>query len=1104
MKNSHILLDKKKLKLDGKISFDLLPITNDIESNENPQIINLTNDCTKPNLLQDDPSNKKNSERLNHLEKTIKSTHLSDKEKDELFKLINKHSEIFFIKELNDHLPGTHLIEHSINLKIDKPTFVRQYRTPEHLREILNKKINELIQNDIVEPCNSSDFNSPVFLVEKKKINGVSDYRLVVNYQKLNENIVQDRFPIPNAEDILKSFHNKKYFSTIDLYSSYYQVPIRKQDRHKTSFAVQNMQLQFTRTPMGLVDSGCSLQRLLNNLIHDLSGSAYVYVDDFICATDSIEEHLSLLNTIFNRLADANLKISPNKCEFLKGEINFLGSLISTEGTKINESNIQSLRDAKPPENVKGVRSFLGLANYFRGFIKDFATISHPLNKLLKKNTKFVWTTEAQTAFDIMKQKLISPPVLAHPNFSDPNALMIVRSDASNYAIGATLSQLDSDGVEHIIGYASKSLNKSQENYSTFDREALALVWSISEQFRAFLMGRPFLAVIDHLPLIGIISNRFDSGSPRLIRWKLKLAEFNFKLIYQKGHNNISDYLSRLTTCPEKAIIINNSHDDETPSEMKEHKIKVLIVTRSGLKTAVNNDNTLSYLKFVKEISDKPNIKLSKTITESNKKIDFTQKDALKICFISEDLSELDPLLKPLFIQKGIKSGQILEHDNILAIIFQISTHSHTDEKDFFNLLLKLKEQISIKNEKNLHFQAIKTFSIPHFLIAQMISFIFRNEKRKITIFIETITEIDDDDEKEKLVNLFHSNILSGHRGINSTLSRLKKLYHWPHMDKLVSKIITNCRECQLHKHPKRHQNIPLRETSSSTKPWEKLSIDVVGPINPTSDQGNRYILTVYDDLTKYLIAIPIPDQTADTVAQAFVKNVILIYSSPVILLSDLGSCFISELFKAMCKIFNIKKTFTTPYRPQSSNIEAAHKSLGNYLRINCERNKTGWDYLVPFYCFSYNTAIHSSTQYSPYELLFGREANLPFQNATEVDKLYNYDDYVLFLKSTLQKIAIDAREFAIRQKEVRKKFFDRKAIAWSPQIGSLVKLKSNKSKIKSKLDPIYSGPFKIIESDGETLSVLINNKVKKMHKNHFQPYNEQGMNDSEIDEDSD
>lgn len=1118
MANSEILIAQKKLRMSNKISFPLLTFTDSKEVKETISPADKNIDETEnPIFIANDKEKLKHAfvfamthissetnhdlpQRVDIILTALKLSHIENDARTKLIRLIEHFNKIFFIE--GDLLTKTNLIEHNIVTKDEKPIFVRQYRIPEYLREELEKQVDEMLHSGVVQICKSSPYNAPVFLVPKKSIDGNVRHRLVVNFQNLNAALIPDRFPTPLIDDILYRLSKSPHFTVLDLKSSYFQVPIKPECRFKTAFSLNSRKLCFCSMPQGLLDSGATLQRLLNLLLEDLIGkTVYVYVDDIIVMGKDTETHLKNLYEVFNRLMSANLKIEPSKCEFLKDEVEYLGHIVKKSGILPNEAKIRVVRDFPPPETVKQLKGFLGLTSYYRKFIENYAEIAYPMNQLLKKNSTFKWSTTVNEAFNKLKEKLISPPLLAYPDFEKP---FLIATDASNFSIGTVLSQIGSDNLDHPIGFASRSLNPAESQYSCFDREFLAIVWAVTTQWRPFIQGRNFTVFTDHLPLVTILTSRLDNGTSRIVRWKARLLEFSFKIVYRRGKiNNVADFLSRLDHSKADGALMIEKRDEKILRKIESDEIisdnnqTTFFITRNT-KTREEFEIMTQYLEFVDDIKGKVSLKPAKFVSESDNKISYADDNSLKVLFLTKDQRNLPSEIRSKFDNKIFRLNEVISDKNIFAIIFKESIDDATDEKSLFLNVSRLRESLILRREKIIHFKALnEDLKIPHFVFVQMISFIFRKDLFKIIIFKDQSREIFSEQEQKELINQFHTSLISGHAGVTATYNRMRRFYTWPKMKLTIKQAIRICPECQLNKTTIK-PNIPLKVTTTSKQPFDKVAIDLVGPL-PETLTGSKYLFTILDDLTRYLLAIPIPNMEAQTVATELVNKFFSVYGASRSLLSDNGTNFISELFRETCRIFKIKKLYTTPYRPQGNYVERSHRDIKTYLRIFVNENKDNWDALMPMYVFKYNTSKHSSTGYTPYELVFGREAKLPFQDRDNLPSPYTYDDYANHLKFNLQKMAYDAREQAIKEKEKRVIKFNINTKKFECKVGDLVKLKSNMNPIGGKLNPIWSGPHSIVEiNSDEYLTILVKNKKKKYHKNMVAPYYTTETNENE------
>jgi len=346
-------------------------------------------------------------------------------------------------------------------------------------------------------------------------------------------------FPIPVISEILDALGKSKYFSTIDCASGFLQVPVKYEDQAKTAFSTREEHFQYKRMPFGLKGAPATFQRLMTTVLSGIQGiRCLVYLDDVIVFGENLEVHNERLREVFDRMRKYNLKLQPDKCEFLRKEVSYLGNVVRQTGVKPDEKRIEAVRDYPEPKTSRELKGFLGLAGYYRRFIPNFSKISKPLTQLLKKNTPYIWNDKTENAFITVKT-LTNEPLLQYPDFTRP---FVLTTDASNDAIGAVLSQ-GPIGKDLPIAYASRTLNNAERNYPTVEKELLAIVWGC-KYFRQYLYGRTFTIVTDHRPLTWIFSVKDPSS--RLFRWRLKLEEYEYE-VYKKGSNNTNaDALSRI------------------------------------------------------------------------------------------------------------------------------------------------------------------------------------------------------------------------------------------------------------------------------------------------------------------------------------------------------------------------------------------------------------------------------------------------------------------------------------------------------------------------------------------------------------------------------
>ena len=309
--------------------------------------------------------------------------------------------------------------------------------------------------------------------------------------------------------------------------AGYWQIELHPSAREKSAFVTHNGLYEFLVMPFGLTNSGASFQRLMGHILRGLEYRfALIYIDDIIIFSRSVEEHLVHLEEVFRRLRQANVKLNPKKCSFVKQKVEYLGHVVTPEGVSPNPDKVRVVQEFPPPNNLKELRHFLGLANYYRRFVTGFSHIANPLNALTKKGVYLHWTEECAVAFDKLKCALVSAPILAYPSFKEPFLLFV---DASSTGIGFTLAQVQ-NAKEVVIAYNGRGLNQAERNYSTTEREALALVEGI-KKFQPYLQNRKFTVVTDHSSLRWLMNVKDASG--HLARWALLLQQYDFDIVHR-------------------------------------------------------------------------------------------------------------------------------------------------------------------------------------------------------------------------------------------------------------------------------------------------------------------------------------------------------------------------------------------------------------------------------------------------------------------------------------------------------------------------------------------------------------------------------------------
>lgn len=450
----------------------------------------------------------------------------------------------------NESLPFNTNIVATIRTESNEPIYSKMYPYPMGVAEFVNSEVNDLLNNGIIRPSRSP-YNNPIWVVDKKGTDerGNKKKRLVIDFRKLNQKTIDDKYPIPNVSTILSNLGRAKYFTTLDLKSGFHQIELAERDREKTAFWVNNGKYEFCRLPFGLKNAPSIFQRAIDDVLREKIGIfCYVYVDDVIIFSEHESDHIQHIDWVINKLLNANMRISKEKSNFFKTSVEYLGFTVTREGIRTSQDKVEAIKNYSKPTTLFGIRSFLGLASYYRCFIKDFASIARPLTNILKGDNGKTSAQQSKKiqielnpieveAFEKLKRVLISEDVLLlYPDFGKPFDL---TTDASAHGLGAVLSQ---NGKP--ITMISRTLKDNELHFATNERELLAIVWAL-KSLRNYLYGVKNLNIFtDHQPLTFAVSDR--NPNAKIKRWKAFIDEHNANVFYKPGKENyVADALSR-------------------------------------------------------------------------------------------------------------------------------------------------------------------------------------------------------------------------------------------------------------------------------------------------------------------------------------------------------------------------------------------------------------------------------------------------------------------------------------------------------------------------------------------------------------------------------
>lgn len=874
---------------------------------------------------------------IEEISNIIRTKHLSPLEKSKLVQVLYNNQSV--VLKQGEKLTSTSATKHKILTNNDMPIYTKNYRYPHHFKEDVQKQIQEMLDNGIIRPS-KSPYSSPIWVVPKKlDASGKKKIRVVIDYRKLNEHTVDDRYPMPQIEDILDSLGKSEYFSTIDLKSGFHQIPMDPKHIEKTAFSTDKGHFEFTRMPFGLKNAPATFQRAMNDILADYIGSkCYVYLDDIIIIGYNLENHLQNLQLVLKRLSEFNLKIQLDKCEFLKKQTEFLGHIITSEGVKPNPEKIEKIIQWPLPKTQKEIKQFLGLVGYYRRFIKDFSKITRPMSKYLKKDAIIEQNDPSYTqAFSTLKQILSTDQILAYPQFDCP---FILTTDASGFALGAVLSQMQ-ESVERPIAFASRTLSDTESRYATNEKEALAIIWAVNK-FKPYLYGQKFTLITDHKPLTFIKTS--DKNS-KILRWRLDLENYDYDIKYKEGKSNVvADALSRIP------IEANNNETSSTISEPgNQGDNAASIANNPSLSENPENHPNSSDTQTIHSADDSPNY----FIHFSERPLNYYRNQLIF------KISRLDTIIQETLFEKY--------HRTIIS-------QSYFDKQQIthFLKLFHNGKQTALMAPENL-IQIIQESYKENF------------DKKGHFVFTDKIVEdVQNEHRQDQMVIKEHER---AHRGITEVEAQIRRSYFFPNMCVKIRKFINACQICNSHKYERKPFNIKISPRPITNKPLETVHMDIF-------IIDNNYFLSLIDSFSKHLQMIYLRSKNLIHVQKALGKY-ISTFGVPAKIITDHETTFQSIQFQNFLSQLGSQIHYAASSE-SNGQIERAHSTIIEIFNTNKQKFRTmGTKSIIKLSVALYNNTIHSATKYTPNEILFN-------QNNIVNPEAILKDAQELFLKAKL------------------------------------------------------------------------------------------------------
>lgn len=972
--------------------------------------------------------------------------------KERLVQLLEKYNDVFSKHSLDcGEAKG---FVHRIRLMDERPFRLPYRRVPPAHYQKLRQVLSEMEEQGIIRKS-VSEYASPLVLVWKKD----GSLRICTDFRWLNARTIKDAHPLPHQADCLAALGGNAFFSTMDLTSGFYNIPMAEEDKKYTAFTTPLGLHEYNRMPQGLSNSPASFMRMMLSIFGDLNFSSLLcYLDDLLVYAPSEEESLKRLEVVFQRLRLHNLKLSPKKCHLMQASVRFLGHYIDADGVSLDPAKVEVItkmcradlmeEDGCTP-SVKRIKSFLGMVFYYQHFIPNCSAIAKPLFALTagqkrrgkaKANLKAGtfrrlqptdWTPECDTALSNLKESLLHSVVLAHPDFSRP---LILSIDASLDGLGAVLSQVPA-GEEKArpIAFASKSLNKSQKRYPAHRLEFLALKWSVCEKFSHWLKGHTFTVWTDNNPLTYIMTKpKLDACEQR---WVSKLAPYTFDLKHIPGSKNtVADALSRdpFTETVSRRLI----------SEPYNH----LLAEAEGVSEDGIRDTF--HLKV-------QNHRLLTMPTSSNSPCDS---DTIKACLDTHEQWEMTAELRASQAIQSLQSFTSSGYDESYGLTLEELQCSQESDPSISKIMqfVSQKRQPSRREKKDLSATALvllkqlEKLRVQDGVLYRVTKDPLSRQKRHQFIMPEGL--------REKAMKGIHD--LAGHQGQTRTLHLARQRFFWPKMEHDVRVYVKHCQRCILAKTPEPSARAPL-ESIKTSAPMELVCLDFWSAED--HKQRSVDVLVVTDHFTKLAHSFVCPNQTAKQVAKKLWDHVFCVYGFPARIHTDQGANFESALLAELLKLSGVSKSRTTAYHPMGNGgTERFNRTLGNMLRALPLQEKHKWHEQVQTLTFAYNATVHETTGYAPFQLMFGRIPRLPvdvmFKQVLHDPVVVDHDSYAKSLMSYLHEAASIAQKHTAKEQQKQAEGYNRRVRGTHLNLGDRVlianKGERGKRKLADKWDP--------------------------------------------------
>ncbi|MGI0135350.1 MAG: reverse transcriptase domain-containing protein [Candidatus Micrarchaeaceae archaeon] len=832
--------------------------------------------------------------------------------------ILNEFSDVF-PDDLPIGLPKRRAVDHRIVLMPNStpPSRPANRTSPADSLE-LKKQLDDLMAHGFIEPS-TSPFGAPVLFVRKKD----GTVRMCIDYRALNRVTEKNTAGLPRMDELFDRLAGAKIFSKLDLRSGYHQIRVHPDDVEKTAFNTRYGHYQYTVLPFGLTNAPATFSALMQQIFDPLIDKfVLVFLDDILIYSRNEAEHADHLRRVLEILRKERLYAKKSKCDFGKSQVNFLGHVISSEGISVEAEKVEAIAKWPDCSNVSELRSFLGLANFYRRFVEGFAAKSHELTELTKKQSKWEWGEAQQRGFQAIKRAISSAPVLIPPN---PSLPYTISTDASGYGIGAVLQQDQGQGLQPIC-FLSEKLLPAERNYSVGEQEQLAVITAL-KKWRHYLHGVKCTVLTDNRALQFLETQK--ELSARQVRWAEIMAPFDLTIQYKPGkENRVADALSRR---PDLQPSNQAGLEEKQREKDKVRKLWQVPVTCTG---RVGNEAAVSEM-LDRSHDQRPEMVLTGIAT-------------IAVTGIKERIREAMAVVGEK--EKGMRE-----------ILLSLDTGSRSTREE--------KEKEKPDQSKRRKQWLSEGWEVRDGLLHRFGKLYVPDDRRlRSDLLVEA-----------------HDSRLSGHLGSRKTLALLARSYYWPAMRLEVKQYVKSCLACATNKARNATIAGLMQPLPIPNRRWEQVTIDFQMPL-PKTRNGHNGLMVMVDKFSKMIHITPFNVKwKAEDAARIFYEQVIRYHGVPQSIVSDRDTRFTSNFWQALWKKLGTKLDMTTSYHPQANGqTENANRTIKAMLRSYVNSRLDDWDEALIACEIAINNAVQDSTGYSPYYLNSGQSPHFPLSLAAK------------------------------------------------------------------------------------------------------------------------